>query len=136
VSGLYLDTSALARAMLGHDDEDDVLDALDYYEDRLASSRLLEVELRRTGHRHGVPDRTIDQWLAGVEQSAIDDGLLHAAARIRPTTVATLDAIHLATALRLHGAGLVEALFTFDVRLAEGAREHGLPVLGPLSAAG
>jgi len=34
-----------------------------------------------------------------------------------------------ATALRLAGAGRLDALMTYDARLAEGTRRHGLPVV-------
>jgi predicted nucleic acid-binding protein len=43
----------------------------------------------------------------------------------------TLDAIHLATAVRLAGADQLDALMTYDKQLAEGAREHGIAVLSP-----
>ena len=43
--------------------------------------------------------------------------------------VATLDAIHLVTALRLADAGLVDAVMTYDARVAAGAEHHGLLVL-------
>ena len=45
--------------------------------------------------------------------------------------VATLDAIHLATARRLHADNLLDAVMTFDARLAEGARHHGIAVVVP-----
>jgi len=48
-----------------------------------------------------------------------------------PPTVATLDAIHLATAVSLSNAGKLDALMTYDKQLAIGAREHGLVVLAP-----
>ncbi len=48
-----------------------------------------------------------------------------------PATVGTLDAIHLVTALSLAEAGFVEAVMTYDARLAEGARRHGLTVVSP-----
>jgi len=45
--------------------------------------------------------------------------------------VATLDALHLATAIHLTNAGLVTTLLTYDERLAAGARAHGVPSLAP-----
>lgn len=47
------------------------------------------------------------------------------------STVATLEAIDLATALRLAAKGHIASIMTFDVRLAEGALEHGLAVIAP-----
>jgi predicted nucleic acid-binding protein len=61
----------------------------------------------------------------------MDDAILSAAEAVSPASVATLDAIHLATALQLAAERHVAAIMTFDVRLAEGAREHGLAVIVP-----
>jgi predicted nucleic acid-binding protein len=61
----------------------------------------------------------------------LDDDLLAPAETIPPPAVATLDAIHLATAVRLARAGQLDALMTYDGRLADGARAHGLAVLAP-----
>ncbi len=60
----------------------------------------------------------------------LDREILTAAETILPSTVATLDAIHLATAVKLAGSGL-DAVMTYDKRLADGARHHGLKVLSP-----
>jgi hypothetical protein len=54
-----------------------------------------------------------------------------AAETVEPTTVATLDAIYLVAALRVAQAGLLDAVMTYDERLAAGAREHGLRVVAP-----
>ncbi len=59
------------------------------------------------------------------------EAVLAAAETLEPAGVGTLDAIHLATALRLAEADLISALITYDVRLAQGAREHGLVVISP-----
>jgi uncharacterized protein len=59
----------------------------------------------------------------------IDDEILAKAETIPRATVATLDAIRLATAVRLSEAGELDALMTYDKRLADGARDHGLEVL-------
>jgi predicted nucleic acid-binding protein len=61
----------------------------------------------------------------------IDDVVLEQAETLPPATVGSLDAIHLATALRLSEAGFVDALMTYDTRLTEGARCHGLTVITP-----
>jgi uncharacterized protein len=125
----YLDTSVLGRVLLGEPDRPAILRALGAFELRVAS-RLTRVELRRLALRHNVL-ADADQLLAGVALIPLDDDLLTAAETIPPATVATLDAIHLATALRLARADRLDALLTYDVRLAGGAREHGLEVLAP-----
>lgn len=126
---VYLDTSALGRVLLGEPDAPAVLRDLGGFQQRVAS-RLLRVELRRLGLREGrVVDA--DQLLAGVALVPVDDDLLAAAETIPPFTVATLDAIHLVTALRLSHAGRLDAVMTYDARLADGAHDHGLTVLAP-----
>jgi predicted nucleic acid-binding protein len=127
---VYLDTSVLARGMLDHPETDAIVDALGFFE-RHVSSRLLEVELRRTARRRGLRDDEPDAWLRGVALSPLDADVLAAAARLDPAQVGTLDAIHLATALRLAADGQIDALFTFDAELAAGARLHGLTVIPP-----
>jgi predicted nucleic acid-binding protein len=98
--------------------------------DRSVASRLLGVELRRVGRREDALDEA-DRILDNVLLIPLDEDVLSAAEALSPTTVGTLDAIHLATALRLAEAGELDALMTYDKQLAAGAREHGLTVLSP-----
>lgn len=126
---VYLDTSALGRVLLDEPDGPAVLRELRQYERRVAS-RLLRIELRRLALRTGrLPDA--DPLLASVALVPLDAELLAAAETLPPANVATLDAIHLATAVRLAEAGLLDAVMTYDLRLAEGARTHGLAVIAP-----
>lgn len=129
MASVYLDTSALGRVLLGEPGAAATLRALGGFEQRVAS-RLLRVELRRLALREDLLDDA-DQLLAGVALVPLDADLLAAAETVPPATVGTLDALHLATALRLAGAGALDALMTYDARLADGAREHGLSVLAP-----
>jgi uncharacterized protein len=127
--GVYLDTSALVRLLLDEPDATAVEHELSTFDSRIAS-RLLQVELRRVALRESCLDDA-DRLLADISLIALDEDILAAAETIIPTTVATLDAIHLATAVRLAEDGELDALMTYDKRLAEGAREHGLEVLSP-----
>lgn len=129
MSGVYLDTSALGRVLLGEPDSPAVLAALSEFEQRVAS-RLLRVELKRLALRHGVLDQA-DQLLSAVALVPLSAAVLDAAETVPPVSVATLDAIHLITAIRLAGEGVVETVMTYDIRFAEGARHHGLGVLAP-----
>ena len=56
--------------------------------------------------------------------------VLAAAARLLPADLRSLDAIHLATALR--SGERLSALVTYDRRLADAAEHHGLRVLAPV----
>jgi len=129
LAGVYLDTSALGRVLLEEPESDAIMSLLARYDERV-SSRLLAVELHRLALREGRLLQS-SQLLAGLALVPIDEAILGAAESIEPPSVATLDAIHLVTALRLLAAGGVEAIMTFDRRLAEGANEHGLRVVVP-----
>lgn len=126
---VYVDTSALGRVLLGEPDAPAILRDLGAFDQRVAS-RLLRVELRRLALREGRL-HDADQLLAGLALLPVDEELLASAETVPPTTVATADAIHLATALRLSSAGHLDAVMTYDARLADGARQHGLVVLAP-----
>lgn len=126
---MYLDTSALGRVLLDEPDRATIIRAMDGFDVHVAS-RLLRVELCRLALRHDLLDAA-DRMLARISLLPLDDGILAAAETARPSTVATLDAIHLTTALRLADAGALDAIMTYDVRLAEGAQQHGLTVLAP-----
>lgn len=126
---LYVDTSALGRVLLGEREAPLVARALARFEQRVAS-RLLRVELRRLGLRTGLL-ADADRLLGGVALIALDDDLLELAETIAPASVATLDAIHLVTALRVARVAGLDAVMTYDRRLADGAREHGLAVVAP-----
>jgi predicted nucleic acid-binding protein len=94
------------------------------------SSRLLRVELRRLALRHDVLEAA-SELLAAVALVPVDQATLDDAETVPPASVTTLDAIHLATAIRLQAAGVVDTLITYDARLATGATHHGLAVLAP-----
>jgi predicted nucleic acid-binding protein len=126
---VYVDTSALARMLLDEPDSAAIERSLSGYEQRVAS-RLLQVELRRVGLRTNLLDG-VGELLAEVALIPFDEEIVTAAETVPPATVGTLDAIHLATAVHLAKAGEIDALMTFDKRLAHGAREHGITVLSP-----
>ncbi len=59
----------------------------------------------------------------------IDDEILETAAQLGPTTLRSLDAIHLASALVLQPD--LGALVAYDLRLVEAARQSGIAVHMP-----
>lgn len=129
MAGVYVDTSALGRILLAEPDAGAVVAALERFDTHVAS-QLARVELRRLALR----ERRLadaDRLLGGVALVPLDAGLLAAAETVAPAAVATLDALHLVTALRLFAAGALEAVLTYDRRLAAGARHHGIAVLAP-----
>jgi predicted nucleic acid-binding protein len=129
MAAIYVDTSVLGRLLLGEPDTPAILAALEGF-DRRVTSRLAQVELRRLALRHGnLADA--DALLTAVALVPLDEDTLTAAETIPPASVATLDGIHLVAATRLAESSLLEALMTYDTRLADGAREHGIEVLAP-----
>lgn len=126
---VYLDTSVLGRVLLDEPDTPAIRRELGRFE-RHISSGLLSVELHRLGLRSNML-ALVSELLSGQVLIPVDAEILAAAETIAPPTVATLDAIHLATAVSLSTAGKLDALMTYDRQLATGAREHGLEVLAP-----
>lgn len=129
MGALYLDTSVLGRVLLNEPDMPAIRYALDRFE-RHISSRLLSVELHRLGLREDMLEY-VEVLLSGKVLIPMDEEILAAAETISPSVVRTLDAIHLATAVRLFEAGRLDALMTYDKQLSDGARAHGIAVLSP-----
>lgn len=125
-----MDTSAFGRVLLGEPEAPAIVRELRAFERHLAS-RLLRVELHRLGLRHSL-SQAAEALLEAVGLVPVDEAILAAAESVGPSSVATLDAIHLVSALRLAEAELIDAVLTYDLRLAEGARQHGLAVLAPV----
>jgi uncharacterized protein len=128
-STIYVDTSVLGRVILEEPDKEAIVRELTGFGRRVAS-RLLGIELRRLALREDASEEA-EQILENVVLIPIDEAVIASAERISPLTVATLDAIHLATATRLAEMDQLDALMTYDKRLAHGAEEHGLAVLAP-----
>jgi predicted nucleic acid-binding protein len=129
MAAVYVDTSAVGRVLLGEPDAPAVLRDLAGFDQHVAS-RVLRIELRRLALREDALEAA-DRLLDGVALIPLDDAILTSSETLPPATVATLDAIHLATALKLAAAGVLDTVMTYDRRLADGAAHHGLRVLAP-----
>ncbi|MGI8998469.1 MAG: type II toxin-antitoxin system VapC family toxin [Candidatus Limnocylindria bacterium] len=127
---VYLDSSAAVKLIV-REAESEALEGWLQPHDVLASSALLRTELLRAVRR-GAPRRLADARaaLAAFTLRAVDEEILDAAGGIAPSSIRSLDAIHLATALRL--ASEVQAIVTYDRRMIEGAHALGLPVASPV----
>lgn len=125
----YLDSSALVKLVLP-EPESPALRAELVNWPRRAASALVRTELVRACTRiDGEAREKARRLLDGLTLVAISDDLLDAAAAVKPQSLRTLDAVHLATALKLDSA--LGALVTYDERLAEAAGRANLPVLAP-----
>lgn len=126
---VYLDSSAAVKLIV-REPESEALERWLRPYDVLASSTLLRTELLRAVRR-GAPRRIaqVRAALTAFTLRAVDDEILDAAGDIPPTSIRSLDAIHLATALRL--ADELDAIVTYDRRMMEAAGLLGLPVASP-----
>jgi uncharacterized protein len=128
---IYLDSAAVVK--LAHAEaESEALRA--WLEERIdtpwTSSVLVEVETLRALARHApaaVP--RLHPVLDLVNMVDLGPGIRILAQTVKPATVRSLDAIHLATALSI-GPHL-SAFVTYDKRLADAARQAGLPIEAP-----
>jgi predicted nucleic acid-binding protein len=129
VSPAYIDSSALVKLIV-REPETDALRRYLTSAGPLASSILATVEVSRAVAR-AIPESTaamVDVFEA-VNVLAFDARIAARAAALRPASLRTLDAIHLATALEL--AGDLSAFVSYDDRLSAAARDLGLPVVAP-----
>jgi predicted nucleic acid-binding protein len=125
----YVESSALVKLAVAEEESAALHGALREWPRRV-SSRLAVVEVVRTVRRRDpAREPLVRNVLAGVALVAIGDRVLAAAARLEPVGVRSLDAIHLATALRL-GHDLA-AFVSYDARQLEAAEALGLPVTSP-----
>jgi predicted nucleic acid-binding protein len=126
---LYLDSSAIVKLVVTETESDALRSSLRFRTGR-ASSALAHVEVRRAvaARQPSLLDES-DAILHGMTFVGIDDDLLRRAAGLPPRILRTLDAIHIASALLLGDE--LEALITYDRRMAEAAESMGITVVSP-----
>lgn len=96
----------------------------------LVTSRIALVEVpRATALANPAPEveRETERLLTSCMLMNVSDGLLRSAAGLTSRVVRTLDAIHLASALRIDP----DEFIAYDQRLASAAAERGITVLTP-----
>lgn len=127
----YLDTSVAGRIVLGHSPEAaawfDSTTGSD--EDSVVSSRICRTELTRLLRREGLGVSERDQVLAYIAIVPLDTSILVEAEAIVPH-IKTLDAIHLASAMRVEVDGLT--IVSHDDRMKEVAAVLGFSVYDPV----
>jgi predicted nucleic acid-binding protein len=127
---LYLDASAIVKLVV-HELETDQLTA--YVSDAaLVSSEISEVEVPRAAYLKTGESESIaraETLLRRLSLVALDDELRREAARSLPADLRSLDAIHLASCLRLKTQ--LEAVVVYDRKLSAALRAHALRVEAP-----
>jgi len=126
----YLDASAAAKLLV----EEPESRALAAYLDGLAaegatviSSALLETELRRLAVRTELAQSDVSNLLERVDLVEPDRSLFHEAGILPGAHLRSLDALHVATALRVEASMMV----AYDDRQREAAEAVGLRVIAP-----
>ena len=127
---VYLDISAAAKLLIDEPESSAVAGWLDRQVEAgeaIVSSLLLETELRRFAARERLSQVAVGEVLDGVDLVEPDRALFHEAGILPDRTLRSLDALHLATVLRLDAA----TLLTYDLRMTQAAAALGIRVVAP-----
>jgi predicted nucleic acid-binding protein len=128
---IYFDTSALAKLVIEEDETPALQEWLREIPDAvLLSSNLIRIEMARTVLRRN-PGAIfqVKRVLADVRRIALTNEVLEVAAQIQPPGLRSLDAVHLASALKFYDR--LTAFVTYDERLSAAADAMGLPAVSP-----
>lgn len=124
----YLDTSAAMKLVIIEKESaplKDYLHSLGIAD--IIASALLETELRRAAEANGATQAEASAVLSGVDLVEAPRALFREAGLLRAPGLRSLDALHLATALRNDAHVLV----SYDHRLVGAAALLGLPTASP-----
>ena len=129
MSRWYLDTSAALKLVLEEAESDALAGLLDAQDPDLVAALLLETEMRRAAHRvPGLTQQAVSELLDGVSLYELPPSLFQEAGLLPGAGLRSLDALHLAAAIRIG----VDGVLTYDQRLADAARDLGIAVIaGP-----
>ncbi|GGF30059.1 type II toxin-antitoxin system VapC family toxin [Subtercola lobariae] len=128
----YLDTSAAGKLLVTEPESDALVRHLDQFGHRrgsvIASSTLLETELRRMASRLGFTQAAVSGLLRKLSVIDIERDVFREAGLMLPGgSLRSLDAPHIATAERI----AADEFISYDERQAQSAAEVGLRVTQP-----
>jgi predicted nucleic acid-binding protein len=135
---VYVDSSALLKRVLDESESGALKTLLRGQVQRgtaLVSSSLAWVEVSRAVRSTSAGNSEVDvddlsgRALSGILARPISAEVVGLARRLQPAVLRSLDAIHLASAILLD----VDLIVTYDQRLAEAARHHGMKISSPNS---
>ena len=129
---VYVDASVLVTLIKREGSSDSVIEYLDdLVEDDhpLVAGQLVETEMRRVANRFDADQSSVPAVLERVNLVDQTPADFRQAGILQARHLGTLDALHLATAIRTRAT----AMLTFDQRLAEASEAVGIPVLDVFS---
>ena len=137
MSPIYVDSSAWVKLLVA-ERETATLEAFverrEAEGDWFLSSDLLRVELHRFAVRERLDPERIVELLGNVDLVALGRSVVDLACSV-PRHVKALDALHLGTAMMLmdeaEGEEAVRTVLTYDVAMAQAARDAGFEVVSP-----
>lgn len=128
---VYLDSSALVKLVVAEPESMALVEHLEGWPQRVSSALAL-TELPRALDRAGLgaaAHRRAREVLGRIALVDVDRRILTTAATLGPSTLRTLDAIHLATALAVRDD--LEMVVTYDRRLRAAAERVRIDVVAP-----
>jgi uncharacterized protein len=128
---IYLDSSALLKLLHDEAESDELANWLAACAGTpVVSSELAKVEVVRACRRINPTTLTeATALIAGLDLIPLSGAVIDEAANVGGTTLRSLDAIHLASALSIQAE--ISAFVAYDHRLAEAASTAGLELLAP-----
>jgi uncharacterized protein len=128
---LYLDSSAILKVVVAEPESKALFESVRQWPNRV-SSELARTEVLRALRRAGATASQFgrgQRTLSRIGLILIDSKILSDAALLKPVSLRSLDAIHLATALSVRRE--LAAIVTYDTRMAEAATAAKLTVWSP-----
>lgn len=126
MSRWYLDTSAALKLLVEETESALLAEMLDAHEPDLVACLVLETEMRRSAQRMpALTQQAVSELLEGVSLYEMPPSLFVEAGLLPGPDLRSLDALHLAAAVRIG----VDGVLTFDRRMTDSARELGIPVV-------
>lgn len=126
----YADTSALVKLVINEKESESLAEHIRASSLQLTSSEIAEVELLRAVAR--VDRDRIPEAVALLERTVLlplTSEITSRVASLKPTSMRSLGAIHLATALEIQAD--LEGLVSYDERMVEASRAAGIETCSP-----
>lgn len=119
---MYVETSAAAKLLVEEEASGRLADYLDGLDETPVSCIVLETELRRLAVRVDIRQATVTDLLTRFDLLETDRSLYREAGMLPGRRLRSLDALHVAAALRLDA----DVMVCYDHRQAAAAHEVGL----------